>query len=293
VLMNRKAFTLIELLVVVAIIGLLTSILLPSLSQARRMARTVKCSSNLRQIGLGWTMYAQGNNDYAVASRPATIDGNNLYYVGNGWKFRPRWTASLGSEVGILAFNAPTTGPEHQNIDNPLLVCPEVPSWTSERNASYGYNFQFLGNARLTLDRSRFINFPVKLTRLPAAGTVVAADSLGTAAHYPREQRTANRADGSNERTAAGNHAYMLDPPRLTPRSDRCWDGDRTIRGGPDARHKDRVNFVFADAHVVTIRPEDVGYGRRADDSYLDDGDLIHNRLFAGTGRDDDPPPID
>jgi prepilin-type processing-associated H-X9-DG protein/prepilin-type N-terminal cleavage/methylation domain-containing protein len=61
--MKRTAFTLIELLVVVAIIAVLVSILLPSLSKARAAARAVVCQSSLRQIGLGFTSYAQSNND--------------------------------------------------------------------------------------------------------------------------------------------------------------------------------------------------------------------------------------
>ena len=59
---RTKAFTLIELLVVVAIIALLISILLPSLSRAREMSKRAVCSSNLR--GLGQAMYIYANDNY-------------------------------------------------------------------------------------------------------------------------------------------------------------------------------------------------------------------------------------
>lgn len=56
-------FTLIELLVVIAIIAILASLLLPAMARAREQARRAVCLSNLRQFGLGITMYANDSAD--------------------------------------------------------------------------------------------------------------------------------------------------------------------------------------------------------------------------------------
>ncbi|MCM8531872.1 MAG: prepilin-type N-terminal cleavage/methylation domain-containing protein [Lentisphaeraceae bacterium] len=58
----RNRFTLIELLIVVAILGILASLLLPSLGKARYKSRIAVCMSNLKQCSVGMTAYSTGND---------------------------------------------------------------------------------------------------------------------------------------------------------------------------------------------------------------------------------------
>ena len=75
---SRKAFTLIELLVVVAIIGILASILLPTIQKARKKAHEAKCTNNLKQLSFCMGQYMTDHE-----SHPMYNDGSwysNFWY---------------------------------------------------------------------------------------------------------------------------------------------------------------------------------------------------------------------
>ena len=90
---GRHGFTLIELLVVVAIIGLLISLLLPSLKNAREQAKQVKCIANLRQIGNVMLMYFSEHKDWFPFERQPFPDNywpaSAFYYGGHPGRPNP------------------------------------------------------------------------------------------------------------------------------------------------------------------------------------------------------------
>lgn len=81
----RLAFTLIELLVVVAIIGLLAGLLLPALIRARRLSQQTACLSNLRQIGVSFTLYLDDAKDYFPDRRDLKSSLPGGYHPWSTW----------------------------------------------------------------------------------------------------------------------------------------------------------------------------------------------------------------
>lgn len=102
---RSKGFTLVELLVVISIIALLISVLLPALSSARDAARSVRCLSNMRQIGISNSSYANDYNGYCVSLLLSGLP------QGTSWWFN------------IFADDAYMAVPEQSN--NSALYCPD------------------------------------------------------------------------------------------------------------------------------------------------------------------------
>lgn len=104
--MKRSSFTLIELLVVVAIIAMLAAFMLPALTQARRVAASAVCTSNLKQVAL-WGV------DYSS-------DWGGVLPT-NAWDHHPQSWDELASTHWYQK------NPEHSNnVSGSVLSCPQA-----------------------------------------------------------------------------------------------------------------------------------------------------------------------
>ncbi len=164
---GRRGFSVIDLLVSIAVMGLLITILLPSLTSANEMARRAKCASNIRQLGLGVQMYAYDHSDLVPQSRFNTLTGDGrgaesaetifLRIDGEDWRNfegNRRFRGVSWDGLGTLAVNSYADAPHvyycpsHEG-EHPYTKYKDV--WTAPKGSIAG-NYQyriFKGNARL------------------------------------------------------------------------------------------------------------------------------------------------
>jgi prepilin-type N-terminal cleavage/methylation domain-containing protein len=123
---RRSAFTLIELLVVVAIISLLVAILLPSLQQAKELARTVECATHLRSIHLAVNFYAEDWEGWLVPEGYGAA------------RYEHAWTLALAPYLNVSLSDMDGNGyipPRGESGSAYIYQCPR-----SEDNTWYGQN---------------------------------------------------------------------------------------------------------------------------------------------------------
>ncbi len=120
---KQNSFTLIELLVVIAIIAILAAMLLPALNKARGKAQEIKCTSNLKQLGVYGQFYTGDYSGYLPGG------GNLGGMLGNN-----SWLTTMAPYVG----RSGTGGTSQLFANLPVLRCPGCPVEKQGANVSYG-----------------------------------------------------------------------------------------------------------------------------------------------------------
>ena len=96
-----QGFTLIELLTVIAIIGILASILIPSMRSVRERARETSKLSNYRQMYIANTMYASDNDGFSVISKDNRDPEYRTTPYPEDASGKPHWQSMLAPYLGF------------------------------------------------------------------------------------------------------------------------------------------------------------------------------------------------
>jgi len=116
-----RGFTLIELLVVIAIIAILLAVLIPAINSAREQGKRAVCMNNLKQLMLGWIMYADENNGKIVNGQAGIDLAGEKAWIEKTWDNYNIGTY-LPAAQQILAIKA---GALWKYINNPKVYqCP-------------------------------------------------------------------------------------------------------------------------------------------------------------------------
>jgi prepilin-type N-terminal cleavage/methylation domain-containing protein/prepilin-type processing-associated H-X9-DG protein len=143
-----RGFTLLELLVVVAVIGIVSSLLLPALSKAKFRAQGIYCLNNLKQLSLGWKIYTDDHIGELAFNMGGAASRTNLNWVNNilDWELSPDNTNTLGITEAAMGYCVSKTPAIYRcPSDNVLSRVQQSAGWKN-RVRSYSMN-AMVGNA--------------------------------------------------------------------------------------------------------------------------------------------------
>lgn len=192
-----KKFTLLELLIVIAIIGILASLLLPSLGKAREKGKQAVCLSNARQISLATMMYVSDNNNKAPIDD--IIDHNTRWFnlLSPDYLSEPK-TPNWAPEVSkcpsgmkidanwqtTIAMNSKITG-KNQNGDSGAWTANRIPIHSAVNPSETCllidsiYNWRSNSNGNMTVERIMEEADDAKVARHLNRANVVRLDGSG------------------------------------------------------------------------------------------------------------------
>lgn len=227
---RRVAFTLVELLVVIGIIAILVGILLPALSRARQSGMTVKCLSNLRQLGTATSMYIADNKNWLPW--PTTTFGEQML-----------WSNAVDPYLQNIVTNNRTGVAANRNYS----VYKQCPVWESFNDgAKTGGQDTFKEFAR-TYKMNSHLRAVLTTARPNPDGGAPTLRWLARVTQITDAPRTVLYGDGTSL-DQTGEIASQWDSGQFS------FEVNDKTQASPALRHQGGANIVFVDGHAETVK---------------------------------------